>query len=278
MQYTQLFCFILMLLVLAFDGSESQQNCVYPLKTITVSQSGNADFKTIQSAIDSVPNKNSQWIHIQISPGAYREQIKIPMNKSCIYLEGAGRDSTSIEWGDHLKPTFLITRADNIVAKGITFMNTLNNPVLLEGTSNITQALAAWIHGDKCAFFNCAFLGVQDTLRDHYGRHYYHNCYIQGGVDFIYGNGQSIFEASTIYFSMGKSGPKKDGAITAQDRDSPNESSGFVFKNCIINGTGGKAELGRALGAYSRVIIANSFLTDVVKPEGWSPWTYVGHE
>lgn len=65
---------------------------------------------------------------------------------------------------------------------------------MLLDVKNITQAKAVRIHADKCAFFDCGFLGVQDTLNDDSGRHYYHNCYIQGGVDFIYGNGQSIFE------------------------------------------------------------------------------------
>ncbi|PNX71718.1 pectinesterase [Trifolium pratense] len=78
---------------------------------------------------------------------------------------------------------------------------------------------------------------------------------------------------------MGKNGPKIDGVITAHERKSPNDPSGFVFKNCNISGTaGGKAELGRAMDAYARVIIADSYLSDVVKPEGWSPRTFVGHE
>ncbi|KAL5062181.1 hypothetical protein RYX36_023918, partial [Vicia faba] len=155
--------------------------------------------------------------------------------------------------------------------------NTLNSPVLLDAT-NITQARAAKIHADKCAFYSCSFLGVQDTLNDDYGRHYYNNCYIQGAADFIYGRGQSLFEASTIYFSPGKSGLKNDGVITAQYRESPNDPSGFVFKNCNITGTGGKFQLGRAMEAYARVIIANSYISDAVRPEGWNQTTYVGHE
>jgi pectinesterase len=71
----------------------------------------------------------------------------------------------------------------------------LNSPVIVTSkVKQITQAQAARIHADQCAFFNCAFLGVQDTLYDDYGRHYYHNCYIQGGIDFKYGSGQSLFE------------------------------------------------------------------------------------
>ncbi|CAK8561001.1 unnamed protein product [Lathyrus sativus] len=277
MQPLPSFAFILIFIILFFDICESDDECSSnPLKTISVSQSGKANFKTIQSAIDSVPEGNSQWIHIQISSGVYKEQVLIPKNKPCIYLEGAGSQSTSIEWGSHENATFYI-KASNTAAKGITFMNTLNSPVLSK-VIRVTQAIAAKIHADKCAFYSCSFLGVQDTINDDDGRHYYNNCYIQGAGDFIYGNGQSLFEASTINFSNGKSSLHQDGIITAQFRDSPNDPSGFVFKNCNISGTEYKTELGRAMGAYARVIIANSYLSDAVKPEGWSQTTYVGHE
>nr|KYP69930.1 putative pectinesterase 29 [Cajanus cajan] len=198
------------------------------------------------------------------------------MKKPCIYLEGAGTQFTTIEWDDHPDATFF-SQANYTVASGITFTNTFNNPIF--GEMGITQAIAARIYADKCAFYNCSFLGVQDTLYDQYGRHYYYNCYIQGGIDFIFGNGQSIFEASEIYFSMGKDGPMQVvGAITAQERESPDDTSGFVFKNCNITGIGGKTLLGRSLRAYARVIIANSFLSDVVTPEGWNARNFVGHE
>ncbi|KAK2353995.1 transcription factor bHLH130 [Trifolium repens] len=105
----------------AFDVCESQ-NCRKPFKTITVSQSRVANFKTIQSAIDTVPAGNSQWIHIRISPGVYREQVLIPINKPCIYLEGAGRNSTRIEWNAHGNATFR-SNAQNTLAKGITCWN-----------------------------------------------------------------------------------------------------------------------------------------------------------
>ncbi|GAU43134.1 hypothetical protein TSUD_348550 [Trifolium subterraneum] len=204
MKSLQSFAFFLIFVVLAFDICESK-DCSNPFKTIVVSQSDTSNFTTIQSAIDSVPTGNSQWIHIQISPGVYREQVFIPKDKPCIYVEGAGRNSTSIEWSSHLNATF-VTKANNTVANGITFT------------------------------------------------------------------------ASTIFFSMGKYGPKKNGVITAHERDSPNDTSGFVFKNCNISGTGGKTQLGRAMGPYARVIISDSYLSDVVRPEGWGPREFVGHE
>lgn len=58
----------------------------------------------------------------------------------------------------------------------------------------ITQAVAAMISGDKCVFYRCAFIGLQDTLWDVSGRHYFKFCVIKGGIDFIFGSGQSIYE------------------------------------------------------------------------------------
>lgn len=56
------------------------------------------------------------------------------------------------------------------------------------------QAVAFRISADTAAFVGCKFLGAQDTLYDHIGRHYYKDCYIEGSVDFIFGNGLSFFE------------------------------------------------------------------------------------
>lgn len=56
------------------------------------------------------------------------------------------------------------------------------------------QAVAAMISGDKASFYNCGFYGIQDTLWDVEGRHYFKNCFIQGAVDFIFGAGQSLYE------------------------------------------------------------------------------------
>lgn len=58
----------------------------------------------------------------------------------------------------------------------------------------VAPALAARIYGDKSAFYDCKFVGYQDTLWDVEGRHYFKNCVIEGAVDFIFGNGQSYYE------------------------------------------------------------------------------------
>ncbi|KAE8009324.1 hypothetical protein FH972_005768 [Carpinus fangiana] len=208
------------------------------------------------------------------------EKVTIPQEKPCILLEGAGTKLTSVEWDGHedtASSTTFTTMAENIIVKGITFKNTYNDPYDLSMV-NLKQAVAVGVLGDKTVFFNCSFLGVQDTLWDAYGRHFFQNCYIQGGVDFIFGTGQSIYEGCTLRYSYGDYATSYNyGYITANGRRSADDPSGFVFRGCSVIGES-KAYLGRAWNAFSRVYFVDSFLSDVVLPEGWWAWNNVGHE
>lgn len=58
------------------------------------------------------------------------------------------------------------------------------------------QAVAFRISGDKAYFSGCGFYGAQDTLCDDVGRHYFKDCYIEGSIDFIFGNGRSMYKVS----------------------------------------------------------------------------------
>jgi pectinesterase len=57
-------------------------------------------------------------------------------------------------------------------------------------------AVAVRVAGDRAAFYGCSFVSFQDTLLDDAGRHYYRGCYVEGGTDFIFGNGQALFDVS----------------------------------------------------------------------------------
>lgn len=59
------------------------------------------------------------------------------------------------------------------------------------------KAVALRVSADRAAFYGCRILSYQDTLLDDAGRHYYRNCYIEGAIDFIFGNASSIFEVSS---------------------------------------------------------------------------------
>ncbi|KAH7281212.1 hypothetical protein KP509_36G035900 [Ceratopteris richardii] len=137
------------------------------------------------------------------------------------------------------------------------------------------QAVAFRISGNYGALYNCKFLGHQDTLYDHKGRHYFKHCFIQGNVDFIFGNGRSIYK--DCYARALPIEYESVGAVTAQKRGFSNFDSGFSFLNCNISGDG-KVYLGRAWGNESRVVFAYTWMGDVVVPEGWNDFGFPARE
>ncbi|KAD5508898.1 hypothetical protein E3N88_16601 [Mikania micrantha] len=243
---------------------------------ITVDQSGEGNYTTIQSAIDAIPSGNMQWICIYVKTGTYNEQVKIPYDKPMIYLKGGGKRKTYVVWSSHKSietdATF-ISEADEVVVKSISFINSYNYP-LGSNKNPIMPAVAAKISGDKSAFYRCGFMGVQDTLWDDAGRHYFKLCSIRGAVDFIMGSAQSIYERCTLSVIAGFLSPQP-GFITAQSRDAANDPNGFVFKDCNVIGNG-TTYLGRPWRGYARVLFYNSTLTNIVVPQGWLDGDFIG--
>lgn len=64
------------------------------------------------------------------------------------------------------------------------------------------QAVALRIAGDKSMFFKARFLGSQDTLLDETGTHYFFHCFIQGSIDFIFGNARSLYQVFPPFFIL----------------------------------------------------------------------------
>lgn len=126
--------------------------------------------------------------------------------------------------------------------------------------------MALRISADTAAFIGCNFIGAQDTLYDHIGRHYFKKCYIEGSVDFIFGNGLSLYDDCHLHAIT-----NSFGALTAQKRESLLEETGFSFVNCSVTGSGAHY-LGRAWGAFSRVVFAFTYMDKIITPTGWSNW------
>ncbi|MCO5546946.1 hypothetical protein L7F22_000385 [Adiantum nelumboides] len=241
-------------------------------RTIIVDLHGRGHFKSVQAAVDSVPVYNQHWVYIQIGPGIYYEKVTIPYNKPFIALQGAGRTKTVISWKDRASAigtansaTFSAT-APSFIARGIGFRNAAPPP---SPGAYGGQAVAVLLNGDMMAFYDCGFYGAQDTLFDYEGRHYFKNCYIQGSIDFIFGHGQSFFKGCQLVVTA-QSG-YVSGSITAQNRGSPHDGGGFVFLSCRIMGTG-DVYLGRAWGAYSRVVFMYTYMSNIIVPDGWYDW------
>ncbi|XP_010027105.3 probable pectinesterase 67 [Eucalyptus grandis] len=244
-------------------------------RAIKVDINGNGDFKSVQAAVDSVPSGNSKWVIIHVRKGVYREKVHIPEDKPYIFMRGNGKGRSIITWAqssaDNVESATFKVEAPNFIAFGISFKN--DAPTGVAYTSQ-NQSVAAFVAADKAAFYHCAFYSTHNTLFDNKGRHYYDNCYIQGSIDFIFGRGQSVFHSCEIFVIDDKR-VAIHGSITAQNRESADENSGFVFVKGKVYGIS-DVYLGRAKGPYSRVVFAKTYLSKTIVPHGWTNWSYDG--
>ncbi|KAM3405455.1 hypothetical protein ACQJBY_008125 [Aegilops geniculata] len=246
-------------------------------RTIVVDRTpGAGDFTTIQAAVDSLPLINLGRVVIKVNAGTYTEKVSISPLRAFVTVEGAGADRTVVQWGDtagtagpwgrpfgtFASATFAVN-SQFFVAKNITFKNTA--PVPRPGALG-KQGVALRISADNAAFVGCNFLGAQDTLYDHLGRHYYKDCYIEGSVDFIFGNALSLYEGCHVHAIS-----QHYGALTAQNRRSMLDDTGFSFLNCRVTGSGA-LYLGRAWGTFSRVVFAYTYMDNIIIPRGWYNW------
>ena len=67
------------------------------------------------------------------------------------------------------------------------------------------------------------------------------------------------------------------GALTAQNRQSMLEDTGFSFVNCRVTGTG-RLYVGRAMGQYSRIVYAYTYFDSVIAPGGWDDWDHTSNK
>ncbi|WOL12277.1 hypothetical protein Cni_G21043 [Canna indica] len=244
-----------------------------------VDRNGCCNFTTVQSAVDAVGVLSRKRNVIWINKGIYYEKVTIPKTKPNITFQGQGLDTTAIAWNDtanSTKGTFfsasVVVYGVNFIANNISFINVA--PIPNPGDVG-AQAVAIRVGADQAAFWGCGFFGAQDTLHDDKGRHYFKECFIQGTIDFIFGDARSLYEnCQMISIAPPVAAGLKfvDGTVTAHCRTSADENTGFAFVNCSIGGTG-RIWLGRAWRPFSRVIFANTFMTDIVAPEGWNDFS-----
>ncbi|MFQ6625072.1 hypothetical protein Gotur_003950 [Gossypium turneri] len=251
-------------------------------RLITVDVNGSGQFRSVQDAVDAVPENNRKNVMVLISPGHYIEKVVVPATKPYITFQGAGRETTFIEWHDRAcdrgsngqqlrtyQTASVTVYANYFSARNISFKNTAPAPKPgMQGW----QAVAFRISGDKAYFSGCGFYGAQDTLCDDAGRHYFKQCYIEGSIDFIFGNGRSMYKECELH-----SIATRFGSIAAHDRNSPDEKSGFAFVNCTVTGTG-PLYVGRAMGQYSRIVYSYTYFDNLVAQGGWDDWDHVNNQ
>ena len=246
-----LLCFLCLLCVFVANGQT------------VVAADGSGDFKTVQAALDHVPENNDRPIVIHIKGGVYREQIRV--TKRFITLRGDDPLKTvltyslsALQAGNTRLAFSTLVNSNDFRAENLTFENNF-------GVGS--QAVALFVDAERASFKNCRFLGWQDTLFVNGSHHLFENCYIEGHVDFIFGTASAVFKNCHIH-------SKGQGYVTAHFRTSNEENTGFVFVHCRLTGqdTGNGVYLGRPWRPYARVVFLECWLGAHIKPEGWDNW------
>lgn len=258
---------LILLLFIAVIGSAQQK--------IVVAKDGSGDFKTVQEAINAVPDLRKKQTIIFIKRGLYKEKLTLPATKTNIKFLGESVDEVVLTYDDYASKknrfneeigtsgsaSFFI-HGDDFTAENITFQNS---------SGPVGQAVAVRVAADKVQFRNCKFLGFQDTLYTYgYGgasRQYYKDCYIEGTTDFIFGSSTAVFDGCTIY-------GKKGGQFLTAGSTPDSARFGYVFMNCKIEGDAGSASyyLGRPWRPSAKTVFLYCNLSDIIKPEGWHNW------
>ncbi|KAF9870664.1 beta-xylosidase [Colletotrichum karsti] len=223
-------------------------------------RSGSADFERfcIPSCIFIYDGVYREQVDIKIkapltvygstsNTGTYKSNVVTITNKLGSYDAGSLDASSTVN-----------VRSTNISMYNINFVN--------EYTSG--QAVALTANGNLTGFYGCSFKSYQDTLYAKNGWQYFSNCYIEGAVDYIFGNGHAWFGECTIASSGG-------GYITASSRTYNNDTSRYVIDHSTVTSASssdltGKVALGRPWRVSARVMYQYSTLTSVVSPEGWT--------
>lgn len=243
-----------------------------PPPNAVVAADGSGHFKTVQEAINAVPQNtraSSRWV-IFIKAGTYRELVYVQREKRFVTLVGEDPARTILTYdlaasrpgpdgqpiGTFRTPSTYID-ADDFVAENLTFEN---------AAGPVGQALAIRVDGDRVIFRNCRFLGWQDTIFLDRGRHYFEDSLIAGHVDFIFGAATAFFERCRIH-------AWRDGYITAASTPS-DEPHGFVFARGSITGATPdvRAYLGRPWRDFAQVTWLDMTMSEVVRPVGWHNW------
>ncbi|MCE6998357.1 pectinesterase family protein [Saccharothrix sp. S26] len=243
--------------------------------TVTVAADGTGNYTTIQAALAAVPSGSV----INIKPGTYRGQVSIPASKPGISLRGTTGTSTDVvitgstpasTAGTAGSATVLNLAKDTSVT-GLTIANTYGG--------HDSQALALYAGGDRQVYRNVRLLGYQDTFLSWGGtgsaqvRQYVYKSYIEGAVDFIYGNGALVIDSTTIR-SLDR-GSSNNGYITAAATHSSNRYGILITRSTLTGPAAARTvALGRcwhaggAADAIGQVLVRDSALGGHIRQTG----------
>ncbi|CAE6193568.1 unnamed protein product [Arabidopsis arenosa] len=245
---------------------------------VVVAKDGSGKCKTIAQALAMVPMKNTKKFVIHIKQGVYKEKVEVTKKMLHVMFVGDGPTKTIITGDIAFLPNQVGTyRTASVAVNGDYFMA---KDIGFENTAGAArhQAVALRVSADFAVFFNCHMNGYQDTLYVHTHRQFYRNCRVSGTIDFVFGDAKAVFQ--NCEFVIRRPMEHQQCIVTAQGRKDRRETTGIVIHNSRITGDASylpvkaknRAFLGRPWKEFSRTIIMNTEIDDVIDPEGWLKW------
>jgi len=224
-----------------------------------------------------MPAKYTGRYVIFVKQGVYDETVIVDKKKENVTMYGDGSQKTIVTGSKNFvdgvrtfQTATFVALGEGFLAKAMGFRNTAG--------PEKHQAVAVRVQADRSVFLNCRFEGYQDTLYAQTHRQFYKSCVISGTVDFIFGDAAAIFQNCLII--VRKPLDNQQNIVTAQGRIDKFESTGIVLQNCKIQADNAlvpvkttiRSYLGRPWKEYSRTIIMESTIDDLIHPDGFLPW------
>ncbi|MDP3684304.1 MAG: pectinesterase family protein, partial [Ignavibacteria bacterium] len=228
---------------------------------IIVDANGKGNFKTIQEAVNSLPDSSAQDRFIYIKKGVYKEKIYI--KKRHLVLQGENREKTIITGciangiytceHPYEKNTGIVNLEGNdLTFRNLTIENTYgltapDSSLIIECLDTITnqmkkRTITKTTHQFAMISFNSTRLKVINCIIRSWGAdtvapwnfeggmYYFKDCILQGGTDFYCPRGWAYAENCTFICLKSNS-----AAIWHDGRDDKNKKS--VLKNCTFKGS-----------------------------------------
>jgi pectin methylesterase-like acyl-CoA thioesterase len=237
--------------------------------------------ESIQKAVDALPLDGGD---ITVKPGTYREVVTI--RKPHVHLHGDDPDPSrttivfnngALKSGGTFNSSTVFVEADDVTIDHLSLANDLG--------AGKGQAVALHVTGDRAIFHHLRISSAQDTLfaasRYCYGdygpcvtaRQYFADCFIEGNIDFIFGDSKAVFERCELHGV-----PSGSVMYTAQSKHTADQHSGYIFDHCRLTGAprDGVISLGRSWRPFATVVFLQAQIDAPVTPDGWTEWLRFG--
>jgi len=127
---------------------------------IIVAKDGSGAYKTVQEALDAVPNGNTKLVTIYIKKGIYKERLVADTLKQHIKIIGEDRDQTILTYDNHTGS--VLSNGDTVNTRTSASFFIYGNDIRLENLTvennagfTAGQAVALMANGNHLSFINC---------------------------------------------------------------------------------------------------------------------------